>query len=595
MFKRKILCLKSPILLILYQIVAFVNADIGENDLPSCYVKLSGQNYGIEDFVVELNGIWSRIYDINNESISEDNLSLMAIITCNYNVNHPICKQNEAILKDVSDNYYYIAENKNFKNTLLTTDNTSCYNNVGNLINISGEIHLCLNENIALPFNSSGDYLLNTTVNEENPFSQLYSQYILIRTTNNMFIKDSIHDDSNKYVFVNSQSYMATEIFESGIYINDYFKCNMFGCSVFAKIHDQTRIVTYNDNGVIRGIPYKLNEEDDLVKIVEIFDTGIYAFNFKDHDTVGMVINDNEFNESLSYDDLSHTLLFYCTYAKCTSTEGYIKYITNEGTIAVNYCNENYCTIQQYYNTECTEDLTAFYNYNDDKFIFCTKNAENLYELIPITINNNNGQSYNFFAPISLEVNIYYYLTTNNSGNIVGFATETGVLNINSFDENKLLAMICEKSYYGVETKNEFSVCYKDEHLNGFYKDFLKGGNNLMYCENSNCNSNVKYNGYFMNSKNDIIQCNSGLCLSISSYMNTCYSNYSVNKTENGSFSFCYNNTPYDITSNDYYYLVENIDPNTPYPYIEEGNGSIMIKVSQYSVEQYLTDQNGKI
>lgn len=125
--------------------------------------------------------------------------------------------------------------------------------------------------------------------------------------------------------------------------------------------------------------------------------------------------------------------------------------------------------------------------------------------------------------------------------------------------------------------------------------------NILFYCNDNDCQSINKnnLNGFFINEyKLDYIKCLKGFC-EIFSLGNTCLNNMNEIIKNYNELAYCSKSFQrvfdYGLIKNPEYYLLEDININFHYPEFKFGNDTILLKMDRYSVQHFITDDNGNI
>ncbi|OUM57859.1 hypothetical protein PIROE2DRAFT_17026 [Piromyces sp. E2] len=147
-------------------------------------------------------------------------------------------------------------------------------------------------------------------------------------------------------------------------------------------------------------------------------------------------------------------------------------------------------------------------------------------------------------------------------------------------DDNKSINNV-EKRFYSKEE--------------GYYLD-TEHENSLIYCNSDMiCNPSTLTNGYFINSINkNIAKCSDSNCQIYEKV--SCSSNQVDIINNGGKLAFCFKGTLIDLpksSDQEKYYTLSNIDSKSIFPIVSSGSNTILLKLDQYSVTQYITDSNG--
>jgi len=122
--------------------------------------------------------------------------------------------------------------------------------------------------------------------------------------------------------------------------------------------------------------------------------------------------------------------------------------------------------------------------------------------------------------------------------------------------------------------------------------------NNMAYCE-EDCQMVSINNGYYVNSDIDygIIICESSLCrfLDEEDINEKCYRNYYEIIFDQDNFQYCHNLTLIDMPNEELYYPISLNLKTSKFPSdVETGLDTIITKINKYSVQQFISDDNGK-
>lgn len=151
--------------------------------------------------------------------------------------------------------------------------------------------------------------------------------------------------------------------------------------------------------------------------------------------------------------------------------------------------------------------------------------------------------------------------------------------------------MICSENDQG-------SICSESDEPGYYFNTEDEKSNNLLYCSINdeyymNCEISEQENGYFINSyNNDVIKCNNSICDKFSPG-NSCINNDNEIIMENNYPYFCHENELLNFLDIDHYYELPNVNASSIFPTVKKGNDSILLKISRYSVSQYITESEG--
>jgi len=141
------------------------------------------------------------------------------------------------------------------------------------------------------------------------------------------------------------------------------------------------------------------------------------------------------------------------------------------------------------------------------------------------------------------------------------------------------------------------SKCNIKSEKGYFINSMSKKTNELIYCKNYyECEDFVAYNGYFVNNySSDIIKCVNSECEIINQFISSC-KNYTHEVIYHYNHYYCDKDNKYvymtDIYDYPFYYEVEDIDASSIYPNINNGSDKILLKITRYSVTQYISDKS---
>ncbi|OUM63641.1 hypothetical protein PIROE2DRAFT_9784, partial [Piromyces sp. E2] len=319
---------------------------------------------------------------------------------------------------------------------------------------------------------------------------------------------------------------------------------------------------------------FTLFEEDQFVVIQH--DNVTYP------DFPDTAIPENNFSNDLS--NIISTLNIYENKnGKYFKASGYF-YFGKDNNISVVKCDITKC--EKTSKSETCDSSNSGTAYYDTSFKFCSKlNYDNpTYVSKEIKLD----QTYYIFSLINNSDNYYLYLSYKNS-KIIGFPSIDGYYlsedNIKRNNKNEVLK--CSSS-----SLNSGNSCMLLSSYGYFFNSKNPLSNSLIFCNSENCTVTTQSNGYFINTYSDkSITCSNSECKedSLNSYCSSS-SNYKI--IYSSGFKICINDKEITITEAEKYYELLNISISSIYPNVSTGKDTILIKVGNYSVIQYITGSN---
>ncbi|ORX42609.1 hypothetical protein BCR36DRAFT_156406 [Piromyces finnis] len=587
-----------------------------------CYNKFNNMGNNI----IKLNENSIEFLNFNSISISENDISNIAIISCNTNKS-VTCLQTSGIIKDKDSKFYGISKNNSIPNYEMNISNTSCISNVGNLITFNETVRLCLSESIHIPLanfeENDAYYIMDNINNTKSPFfnNDISDEKILIKSFPNYFI-NSVKVFDNVYVDYNT--YIITKNVYKGIFLDKCFNCIYGICSGQKTIETNSYLFKYDlKSSVTYGYIYTLTNVNNGTVISEIpmepsvrafiineyFDYNNYTLMYTDsyNYNVGVMIKDEQFmDKSLNESILYRTNLFYCHSGICSTTQGFIKYLDSvSNTIMISSCDSMCKPITNVYNS-CNTQYSVYYDIGLEKFFYCSKPIHKN-EILPIDLTTKD-------KPLSFLVEYgnssvdteptFFLLLTDKNGNCIGYSnTNNSGLLFDSNNDGKNEFLKCNNRYSGSGIENEIIQCTHKDNFNGYIINALGKNNEVIFCQNNQCKITSVQNGYFLGeigSLNErvLIKCRNTQCSNEkqieSDETNICYGiNGQVVLSTNNKARYCNEGNAIKLQNNDNYFTLMNVNARKTYPLIEPGNDVIILKVSKYSVTQLITTDSG--
>jgi len=141
--------------------------------------------------------------------------------------------------------------------------------------------------------------------------------------------------------------------------------------------------------------------------------------------------------------------------------------------------------------------------------------------------------------------------------------------------------------------------CFTTESYGYYYITNNDDSQNLLFCEDKEYSNSSVYscetidnleNGYYINHSNDdVAKCIDNTCEIFSAGTN-CNNNKNEVIISNNKKYYCHdtNQIFFNDNDSDRYYKLENVNASDLYPNISNGNDIILIKMSPYSVTQFI-------
>eukprot|EP00833_Pecoramyces_ruminatium_P017900 jgi/Orpsp1_1/1191932/evm.model.d7180000089475.1 len=528
--------------------------------------------------------------DLNNNEIdTAGQLPYMAIISCMKNYLYQVyqCAQTSGIISDKTSKYYAITMSSNKANEVMKTSNRNCFSTtIGSLVTVDDHVELCVTKDDHVPLSGSNMYYaVKGAENDRSPFLLDDKNYLLIKATSKFIVHDYNTYFVNAYVKANTRE--VTNGFVEGTYMDKLYSCSNGYCTEQEDYKMETNVYIYNTGTTnFQGTMYSFyNNKKGNVIIEKSLDSGIMAFVFTGN--AGVKVKEDDFKSKTYFtsDTLASTYLIYCQNGQCLTTSGYLKYLTQSGTYAVNICTTFSGCTTTVKTTSCTSSEVAYYDSSLSKFILCIKDkTANKYQSIDIM----NYQSNFILDNVYTNSQNYYLFESNINGDIVGYSKAVGNINTDLDGDGVKDFLGCYR-----ESSDSFTECKKESTYNGYYIDIeSKYANGLIYCSGNSCDNIYENNGYFTNYNRELIKCSEGVCLYIRYTAGVCLLNGDVIKSYDINY-YCNNGKPEMFPETEKYYVVSNVDVKYAYPEIEAGTDTIILKATTYSITQITTDENG--
>jgi len=343
---------------------------------------------------------------------------------------------------------------------------------------------------------------------------------------------------------------------------------------------------------LINNEVYKIEKDDNNVKIEKSKLSRILAFNFEDGKGYGKLIKDEEIGNMA--DSAKNIKLYDCRDGECIQTIGYIKFndnkvykcsltdcstVQNSVTCSIKQCNSN--------DTGCDRYSDAGVGYFNGGFKICIMESLNNFKSVVIAESSYNYiMSYiynsNRICTDNLQMNHLYL--SNKAGNVIGLSKKDG----NYLLKEKDKMTKCTRNINGSECYNSSNPGY---YINNGIEAPL---NQLIYCNGNDCSFSTNDDGYFVNSEFDSAICGSSECESFKEGSECSETSNEIILDSTGFLKYCRYNTAIDFLNVDQYYPLEKINAkNSRYPkQITSGSDTILLKISSlYSVTQYITKE----
>ncbi|ORX78583.1 hypothetical protein BCR32DRAFT_270003 [Anaeromyces robustus] len=445
------------------------------------------------------------------------------------------------ILKDGVKGYFKVYNDDKNNPIYIMCDGTSCKlsnaientcKKVGDYVMDGSVVKLCISSYEMVGFSSDDELMYSYMENKENNIlgTEENGDYIIISISKNSMVP-----------------YVLSDI-ETNIY--------MINNKIYSFVNDHVGEVSINKPDIY----------------------GYLAFYTKD-DII--LIKNEEIENGINY-EYSYIRLYYCDQNnKCEEVSGYLRYNYN----TVIKCSNNDCTIVDN-NIDCSNENNVgkvFYDENLN-FQICVINGDST-EDIYISKNIQNDHTIQYISSLKKnEYSIYNVYITNENGYIVCPYTFGDDLYIDINNNGIPEILLCDENTNGSECEESGASGY-------FLNKFSKQSNELIYCdEDYNCEASIQNNGYFINDNNKVIRCHNSVC-ELFNPGSSCSSKNNEVILYNNYLYYCYDNSMIDFDSTIYYYELKNIDADSIYPKIVNGNDNILLKIDEYSVTQYINSK----
>ncbi|OUM66913.1 hypothetical protein PIROE2DRAFT_59085 [Piromyces sp. E2] len=466
--------------------------------------------------------------------------------------------------------FVYIKCNGNQCEKIKTIQNSSsCSGYAGNLINNSG-IKFCINNSESINFDSENYKREIVRYQESVNDQEIMSDEEIVNDQESVNDQEIMNDEE----IVNDQESESENIFDStGCYLVSDIKQG-----IFYKNNKNYVLITTTKVSIIQEDISKGNDDFLFEKATNI--NGMYAFkkdNSTQYDTFSIILlNNNEFSNDIT-DLLKTTKIYDCLNGVCNETSGFIRYNTNK----VVKC-DNYCTYNQYI-TKCesSSEGNAFYN---EQFKFCKSIKTISGEMKVEEVLVKSGNLLKFF---SYSDDYYYLYQSSDNGNIIGKNTRGGDYYEDIDGDSKKDFISCSSSYI----ISNGSKCSKVNVKGYFLENENKNSNELIFCDNNYvCDLTKVSDGYYINSKDNVIKCYASICSNYS-IKNSCSNNEFIKY--NSDLMYCVGSNKYSLSDERIYPLSNVNAANSKFPNINSGSNTILVKFSNYAIKQYITSSSG--
>jgi len=126
--------------------------------------------------------------------------------------------------------------------------------------------------------------------------------------------------------------------------------------------------------------------------------------------------------------------------------------------------------------------------------------------------------------------------------------------------------------------------------INGYiFNSESENSNDFIYCNNLKCVTKTIDNGFLLSystTNNNIVLCESSNCRFYNPGT-SCINNNNKIILINGEPIYCLNNNEFYLTNKSKYYELSNVNANSVYPNVSQGNSTILLEINQYSITQY--------
>lgn len=157
---------------------------------------------------------------------------------------------------------------------------------------------------------------------------------------------------------------------------------------------------------------------------------------------------------------------------------------------------------------------------------------------------------------------------------------------MNIDDDSNSEMMVCSEGVCKKAVGPGYYLAYINENEFYFY-----------YCDSFNkCEKSSESDGYFINSTdNTIIKCSNNNCIIFKNDSNTCaYHYYEVILYSDKKPYYCNGKKRISFSNSEiYYFKASSFDASSIYPIYNQGSDTILLKIDEYSVTQFITGSNG--
>ncbi|OUM63259.1 hypothetical protein PIROE2DRAFT_10225 [Piromyces sp. E2] len=332
---------------------------------------------------------------------------------------------------------------------------------------------------------------------------------------------------------------------------------------------------------------YYISNYDNIYKYEESDEYGVFLFQYRE-DYIKKIDQYNHY--ALNEDDCTNSnfRIYECQKGRCEITQGYARC----GSDQLLNCSKEDCVIVNnvYDELICNESNYEKAFVENEEFKICILiNEEEGYEFRQVPVDNESFHIYTYYTNYNND--FYKLYISYQNGNILRLSTSKGnyyeTLNQNDDYENKKM-IICND-------KKDDPKCYITNKSGYYYNTIGDESQKLLKCNQEDdyiCETpETIENGYFYNPENtDVIKCFDDKCEYYNPGNSCSNENYDEIIVESNAKYYCHNNQKYTIGSDDKYYSISDINAEDIYPNLSEGNDIILIKVSPYSITQYIKE-----